>query len=181
MAKIDFSKLKQLPPETRIKAIQKLEEELQKLINARQKEIEDAQALLEEAKRELQVLEDIETPKVRNVQIEKLFERPEEVSVEKKAELEEIAAEAPRGLPAEQEDYANFLAQNQSVDQIHNKLYEIRQEQSKTGIETFYQSAFVNAAEKALNLKRMHGQYDSGSKKEELMTASERLVQYLKD
>lgn len=180
MAKIDFSKLKQLPPETRIKAIQKLEEELQKLINARQKEIEDAKALLEEAKRELQVLEDIETPKVRSVQVEKLFERPKEVSVEKKAELEEIAAEAPSGLPAEQESYASFLAQNQSVDQIHNRLYDIRKDQAKTGVEKWYQAEFVSAAERALNIKREHGQYTSGSKKEELMTASERLIQYLK-
>lgn len=181
MAKFDFSKLKQLPPENRIKALQKLEEELQKVINSRQKEIEEAKNLLEVARHELQVIEEIETPNVKEVEIQKLFEQKKEESTEKKAELEEIAAEAPRGLPAEQESYANFLAQNQSVDQIHNKLYEIRQEQSKTGIETFYQTAFINAAEKALNLKRMHGQYDSGSKKEELMTASERLVQYLKD
>lgn len=180
MAKFDFSKLKQLPPENRIKALQKLEEELQKVINSRQKEIEEAKSLLEEARRELQVIEEIETPNVKEVEIQKLFEQKKEESTEKKAELEKIAEEAPRTLPAEQEEYANFLAQNQSIDQIHNKLYEIRKDQSETGVEKWYQSAFVTAAERALNLKRTHGQYESGSKKEELMTASERLIHYLK-
>ena len=180
MAKFDFSKLKQLPPENRIKAIQKLEEELHKLINARQNEIEEAQSLLEEAKHEMQVLEDIETPAIKEVEVQKLFESEQEKSVEKKAELEDIAQEASRGLSTEQESYAGFLAQEQSVDQIHNKLYEIRQEQTKTGIETFYQTSFVNAAERAMHIKRMHGSYESGSKNEATMTASERLIQYLK-
>jgi hypothetical protein len=180
MAKFDFSKLKQLPPENRIKAIQKLEEELHKLINARQNEIEEAKSLLEEAKHEMQVLEDIETPAVREVEVQKLFESEQEKSIEKKSELEDIAQEASRGLSTEQESYAGFLAQEQSVDQIHNRLYEIRQEQTKTGVETFYQTAFINAAEQAINLKKMHGNYKSGSKSEAMMTASERLIQYLK-
>ena len=35
MAQVDFSKLKKLPPEMRIKALQRLEEELNKLIKSR--------------------------------------------------------------------------------------------------------------------------------------------------
>ncbi len=181
MAKVDFSKLKKLPPELRIKAIQKLEEELNKLIKIRQREIDEAEALLSEAKHELQIITKIETPKAREINVEKLFERKEEIEpIEKKAELEKIAAEAPRGLPAEQESYAAFMAKDMSADQIQHRLYDIRQEQTKTGVETWYQNNFVQSAERAFELKREHGNYVSGSKKEATLTAGERLVQYLK-
>ena len=181
MAKVDFSKLKKLPPNLRIKAIQKLEEELNKLITIRRQEIEEAEALLSEAKHEQELIEEIETPKVREVQVEKLFERKEEIApIEKKAELERIAQEAPQGLPAEQESYAAFMAKDMSADQIQHRLYDIRQEQSKTGVEKWYQNNFVQAAERAIELKKEHGDYVSGSKREATLTAAERLVQYLK-
>ncbi|MBW2972935.1 hypothetical protein KY346_00925 [Candidatus Woesearchaeota archaeon] len=180
MAKLDFSKLKKLPPELRIKAIQKLEAELNKLIQARQKEIEEAEALLAEAKHEQELIEEIETPKVKKVEVEKLFERKEE-AVEKRAELERLAEEAPdQRPPSEQADYARFIAREMSVDNIQNRLYEIRQDVAKTGVETWYQRNFVNAAEQAFALKRAHGDYVSGSKKEATLTAGERMVQYLK-
>lgn len=180
MAQVDFSKLKKLPPEMRIKALQKLEQELNKLITARQKEIQEAEQLLAQAKHEQELIEEIETPKAKEVEVQKLFERKEEPSIEKKAELEKIAQEAPSAPPAEQADYARFLAQEMSPDQIHHKLYEIRQEQSKTGVEKWYQRNFVNAAEQALELKKEHGDYVSGSKREMALTAAERLVKYLK-
>jgi hypothetical protein len=180
MVKVDFSKLKKLPPEMRIKALQRLEEELTKLIKTRQQEIEEAEALLSDAKHELQVIEEIEKPKAREVKVEKLFEREEAEPVEKRAELERLAEEAPGAPPPEQVDYARFLAQEQSVDQIHHRLYEIRQEQTQTGVEKWYQRNFVNAAAQALELKKEHGDYVSGSKKEATLTAAERLVQYLR-
>lgn len=178
MANVDFSKLRQLPPDVRVKALQKLEEELNKLIAARQKEIEEAKNLLEDAKHELAVIEEIHTPELKKVDVAKLFER-KEIPEEQKAELEEIAAEGHR-LPAEQESYAKFMAQNMSVDQLQNRLYDIRQSQEKTGVETWYQQNFVGAAERAFELKREFGNYVSGSKKEATLTAGERLVQYLK-
>lgn len=182
MAKVDFSKLKNLPPEMRIKALQKLEDQITKLIQTRQKEIEEAEQLLKEAKHELQVIEDIEKPEVKPVEVQKLFERKEEEPPEKKEELETIAEQAPsRMAPTEQANYARFIAREMSPDQVHNRLYEIRQEQSKTGVETWYQRNFVNAAEQALELKKEHGDYVSGSKREATLTASERLVKYLKE
>lgn len=180
MAQVDFSKLKKLPPEMRIKALNKLEEELNNLIKSRQQEIEEAQALLNEAKHELQVIEEIETPKIKEIQVEQLFNKKEDASIEKKAELERIAEEAPRTQAPEQVDYARFIAKELSPEQIHNKLYDIRKEQTSTGIETWYQRNFVNAAAQALELKREFGDYTSGSKKEATLTASERLVNYLK-
>ena len=179
MANVDFSKLRQLPPDARVKALQRLEEELNKLIAARQKEIEEAKKLLEGAKEELQVIEEIHTPELKKVDVAKLFERKETPEEQKAAELEEIAKESPK-IPAEQESYANFMAQNMPVDQLQNRLYDIRQEQQKTGVETWYQQNFVNAAERAFELKREFGDYVSGSKKEATLTAGERLVQYLK-
>ena len=179
MANVDFSKLKKLPPELRIKAIHKLEKELNKLIQTRQKEIEEAESLLADAKHELQVIEDIETPKVKEVEVQKLFARKEE-PIAKQAELEKIAETAPSAVPSEQADYAQFMAKDMSVDQIQHKLYDIRTEQSKTGVETWYQRNFVGAAEQAIELKKEHGDYVSGSKREATLTASERLVKYLK-
>jgi len=180
MAQIDFSKLKKMPPEMRIKALQKLEQEINKLITARQKEIEEAKALLAQAKHEQELIEEIETPKTKEVEVQKLFERKEEPLIEKKAELERLAEEAPATPPSEQADYARFLAQEMSPDQIHHRLYEIRQEQSETGVEKWYQRNFVNAAERALELKKEHGDYTSGSKREASLTAAERLIKYLK-
>ncbi|MBW3001819.1 hypothetical protein KY338_01495 [Candidatus Woesearchaeota archaeon] len=180
MAQVDFSKLKKLPPEMRIKALQKLEQEINKLITVRQKEIEEAKALLAQAKHEQELIEEIETPKVKEVEVQKLFERKEAPSIEKKAELERLAEEAPGAPPSEQADYARFMAQEMSVDQIHHKLYEIRSEQSETGVEKWYQRNFVDAAAQALELKKEHGNYVSGSKKEATLTAAERLVNYLK-
>ena len=182
MANVDFSKLKKLPPNMRIKALNKLEEELNNLIKSRMQEIEEAQALLQEAKHEMEILEDIETPKVKTVDVGKLFE-PEEKTVEEKADLEKLAGEAQQGLPAEQENYAQFMAQEMSADQIYNRLTGIQQEQMKTGIETMYQQNFVEAAERALYFKRQaeaEGTYKPAGKAEELMTSSEKLIQYLK-
>lgn len=180
MANVDFSKLRQLPPDARVKALQRLEEELNKLISARQKEIEEAKKLLEDAKEELSIIEEIHTPEIKKVDVAKLFERKEIPEEQKAAELEEIAGEIPEKIPAEQESYANFMAQNMSVDQLQNRLYDIRQSQEKTGVETWYQQNFVGAAERAFELKREFGNYVSGSKKEATLTAGERLVQYLK-
>ncbi|MBD3303676.1 hypothetical protein GF343_00895 [Candidatus Woesearchaeota archaeon] len=180
MAQIDFSKLKRMPPEMRIKALQKLEEELNKLITARQKEIKEAEQLLAQAKHEQELIEEIDTPKAKEVEVQKLFERKDEPSIEKKAELERLAEEAPSAPLAEQADYAQFLAQEMSPVQIHHKLYEIRQDQSQTGVEKWYQRNFVNAAEHALELKKEHGDYTTGSKREATLTAAERLVKYLK-
>jgi len=83
-------------------------------------------------------------------------------------------------MPQEQESYAAFMAKEMSADQIQHKLYDIRQEQSKTGVEKWYQNNFVQVAERAIELKKEHGDYVSGSKREATLTAAERLVQYLK-
>lgn len=181
MAKVDFSRLKKLPPNMRIKALKQLEEEFTKLIEARKKEIEEAQLLLKEAKHELEIIEEIETPKVKTIEVEKLFAKEEKT--EETPELEKIAAEAPRGLPAEQESYAKFMAEQMSMEQIYNRLQDIQQEQTKTGIETTYQQNFVEAADRALYFKRQaeeKGIYIPSEKSEELLTTAEKLIKYLK-
>ncbi|MEM4263289.1 MAG: hypothetical protein QW666_00125 [Candidatus Woesearchaeota archaeon] len=193
MPAIDFSQLKKLPPEMRIKALQKLEEQITKLIQHRQKaieqsqkEIEEAQRLLEEAKHELRILEEIETPKIKPVEVEKLFAKEEETKEPEKQqikELEKIASEEPRRITAEQESYARFIAERMSIEQIYNKAKDIQNEQKKTGIETFYQQNFLTAAERAIDFKREaeeKGIYNPSRKSEMLMDPTEKLIKYLK-
>lgn len=191
MPAIDFSQLKKLPPEMRIKALQKLEDEINKLIQHRQKaiaqsqkEIEEASHLLEEAKHELRVLEDIETPKLKQVDVGKLFEKEEkkEETLQVK-ELEKIAEEEPKRITAEQESYARFIAEKMNSEQIYNRLKDISEEQKKTGVETFYQQNFMTAAERAIDFKKEaeeKGIYNPSRNSEMLMNSSEKLIKYLK-
>lgn len=194
MPAIDFSQLKKLPPEMRIKALQKLEDEINKLIQHRQKaieqsqkEIEEASHLLEEAKHELRVIEDIEKPKIKPVDVGKLFAREKEEEKKEEPlqvkELEKIAGEEPRRITAEQESYARFMAERMSAEQIYGRLKDISEEQKKTGIETFYQQNFLTAAERAIDFKKEAeegGIYNPSRKSEMMMSTSEKLIKYLK-
>jgi hypothetical protein len=80
MPAIDFKALSRLPPEERVRVLQRLEDQLQRIIKQRADEIEqsrreiaEAEALLERAKEELVVLEKIATPEARAVRIDDLF------------------------------------------------------------------------------------------------------------
>ena len=106
MDKIDFRQIKKLPPEEKIKVLKRIEDELNKLIETRRKETEEnnkeiaeAEELLKEAKNEFRVLEEIQLPELKKVEIEKLF-RPKE---EKDEGLEGIAAKAPIAELAERQ------------------------------------------------------------------------------
>lgn len=80
MPAIDFKALSRLPPEERVRVLQRLEDQLQRIIKQRAEEIQqsrreiaEAESLLERAKEELVVLEKIATPEARAVRIDDLF------------------------------------------------------------------------------------------------------------
>ncbi len=189
MDKIDFDKLRKLPPDRKIKALREIQEELTKVITERNKEIEesqqeikDAQDFLNEAEEELRVLEEMEetAPKIKKVDVEKLFGR-EEKKLGKERELEDIADEAPRVAPQEERAYVNFLAQ-QPVSNIYERVNRIREEIKTTGVMSAYQQEKLDQFREALHEKEdaiREGEYSPGHKAESLLTAAEKAIRYI--
>lgn len=186
--KINFEQIKKLPPDKRIKALQEIENELQKFIDEKTKEIEESKKeieaskeLLARAKEELAVLEEIEVPKAKEIRIEELFRREEKE--EKKTSLERIAEEAPRRLSPEQEqEYISALKQR-PVEELYNRIVEIKNSVAETGVLTQYQQENLDLFAKALQEKEKdieERQYKPGAKAKHLLTAAEQIVQYLK-
>jgi predicted ATPase len=193
MEQIDFDKLRKMPPDRRAKALEELQDKLTKLIAERskeiidtQQEIKDAQDFLKEAQDELRVLEEMQeqAPGIKKVDVEKLFEREEkrtEPMRPRGRELEAIAADAPRQFsPQEQQAYISNLAR-QPVTNIYERVNQIRQDISETGVITAYQQNRLNLFGAALHEKEeaiRAGEYAAGKKAANLLTAAEKAVAY---
>jgi hypothetical protein len=121
MPLIDFKALQRLPPDQRVKALERLEEQLQKLITQRNQEIEqskreitEAESLLQRARDELVVLEKIETPEARPVLIDDLFfKKPHGQGARKPAESLVEKAERPDELRMRLEESEQERARQQ--------------------------------------------------------------------
>lgn len=179
MSLFDLDKIRKLPPDKRIKALEELKEEIQKLIEERKKEIEDAQFLLEEAEDELKVLLEIETPKAKKIVIEDLFTRDEKAK-EKVEELERIAREEgpSRARPTEELVYINSLRQK-PVDDLYNKVMDVYKQISHTGIETLEQRKTIDSVKEAIYLKEKDMQdrkYNATETVKERMSAIEKVL-----
>ncbi len=193
MEKIDFAKLRKMPPERRVAALREVHEELTKLIKERSKEIEernqeinDAQEFLKEAEDELRVLEEMQStaPELKRVDVEKLFEREETRTTParpRERELESIAEEAPRKPSAqEQQVYVNFLA-HQPVTGLYDRINQIREDITTTGVISMYQQDKLNQFREALHQKEEDvktGAYEPGRNAERLISAAEDSIQY---
>lgn len=186
MENIDFDKIRKMAPDRRIKALKELQEKLgdfikerAKEIDASQQEIKDAQDFLKDAEEELQVLGEMEAeaPKIKEVNVEKLFEP------KKERELEDIAEqEAPKQAftPSEQEAYISKLAQ-QPVSTLYERINQIRGEISTTGLMSSYQHERLEQFREALTEKEdaiKTGEYRPGEKAEHLLTAAEKAIAY---
>ncbi len=187
MERIDFNRIRKLPPDRRIKALREVQEELDSFIKEKtkeidesQQEIKDAQDFLKEAQEELQVLEEMqaEAPKIRKIDVEKLFE-PTKKKGEK--ELEAIAEEAPRTpMPSEQEAYISRLAQ-QPIANIYERIRAIGDEIRTTGTISPYQQERLEMFGEAIRAKEQaikEGNYSPGKKAEHLLTAAEKAIMY---
>ncbi len=194
MERIDFDKLRKMPPERKIKALRELQEKLNALIQERnaeiqqnQREIQDAQDFLKEAEDELRVLEEMESqaPDIKQVDVDKLLRRETkrtEPTRPRERELESIADEAPRRQPnpEDQRAYVNSLAR-QPVASIYERVNEIRDQIRNTGVITTYQQERLNVLDEALHAKEeaiMAGQYEPNKKAEHLLSAAEKAIQY---
>jgi hypothetical protein len=198
MEKADFAKLRKMPPERKVKALRELQDKLTELIKERTKEIEDsqqeiaaAQEFLAEAEEELRVLEEMEetAPKIKRVDVEKLFEREETPAEPAKTlgpmrerELEAIAREAPAGAPSaqDQQAYISFLSR-QPIASIYERITKIRDDIKITGIISSYQQEKLDQFRDAIHEKEdaiREGEYAPGRKAEHLLTAAEKAIQY---
>jgi hypothetical protein len=189
MENIDFDKIRKMAPDRRIKTLRELQEKLDEFIKEREKEIStsqdeirDAQDFLKDAEEELQVLEEMqaEAPKIKEVNVEKLFE-PEKKKQGR--ELEQIAEqEGPKTPPTslEQQAYISRLAQ-QPVENIYERVNKIRDEIRTTGLMSSYQQERLEQFREALHEKEeaiREGEYQPGRKAEHLLTAAEKAIMY---
>lgn len=172
MATIDFEQIKKLPPDQRVKVLQELENQIQKLISERKKEIEEAQSLLSRAKDELRLIEEIEAPVQKNISVEELFGK--ESKNEKKDGLENIATSA---IPDPQVIRENFV--QRPIADIYKRVNDITKDIRESGVITQYQENFLRAAnyevqdrEKAIE----NHQYRASEKAEHMLSAAEKII-----
>lgn len=193
MEHIDFDKLRKMPPDRRAKALKEVQEQLTKLIAERskeitdtQQEIKDAQDFLKEAEDELRVLEEMQehAPGIKQVDVGKLFEREEqrtEPARPRERELEDIAGDAPRTpSPQEQQAYISTLAR-QPITTLYDRINQIRQDITDTGVITAYQQNRLDQFGQALHEKEeaiRAGEYAAGKKAANMLSAAEKAVAY---
>ena len=180
MANIDFEQIKKLPPDQRVKVLQELQGQIEKLINDRKKEIQQAQDLLVRANEELSILEEIETPKQKQVSVEELFETGDkEKRNEKNGGLEHIARK--ENIPA-----PNILREQfeqKPITDIYKRMNEITSDIRNTGIVTQYQENWLRAAKYEVQYREEaieKNQYRPTEKSQHLLSAAEKIIrQYL--
>ncbi len=208
MEKIDFRQIKKLPPEEKIKVLRQIEDVLKKLITERKKEIEakkkeieesneeigdkdteikEAEEMLAEAQNEFRVLEEIQTPELKKVEIEKLFRPKEEKegrgTAGKEAEedegLEGIAAKAPVAEIAERQARIDELSRK-PMEELYNSVIGLRKEIEKTGVETLYHQEKTEEISEALYEKRKaieNKEYNPTARARHMMTAAEEMME----
>lgn len=186
MEKIDFNRIRKMAPDRKVKALQEVQEELNTFITEKNKEIQesqneinDAQDFLREAEEELQVLEEMqsEAPKIKEVNVKKLFEPAKEKVLEDIAEQE-----GPKTAPAsiDQQAYISKMAR-QPVATIYEKINTIRDQIKTTGIVSQYQQERLEQFREALQEKEeaIHeGRYSAGRNTANLLTAAEKAIAY---
>lgn len=161
----EIDKIKNMTVEERIKKLKELEKK-------NKDEIKKAQDMLRESEEELEEKEKekakIPIPQLKAVDIEGLFSEEEkqifkakrfrEEKKEEKEELEETVSEEEKKLTPEQieqvqHQYADKLSL-QPVNQLYNKINEIRENISSTGYMSEVQQNEINNIEYALDKKK---------------------------
>lgn len=180
MTNIDFEQIKKLPPDQRVKVLQELQGQIEKLINDRKREIQQAQDLLARAKEELSILEHIETPKQKQVSVEELFEtNSKEKRDEKKGGLEGIARKEI--IPAPNVLREQF--EQRPIADIYQRMNEITADIRNTGVVTQYQENWLRAAKYEVQYREQSiekNQYHPNEKSQHLLSAAEKIIrQYL--
>ncbi len=169
--------IKKLSPEERIDRLKKLEED-------KKKEIEEAHKLIEESvgqiKKEEELMEEIETPKPKQVDITKLFEGEEEslegVVEREKKELSEQELEQHR-------QYQHQLSK-EAVGNLYDRVKDVYNQIKETGEITGDQQNQLNDINYAMQYKSkdiQSGVYKTaGDEINDIMTASKGILNYMR-
>lgn len=194
MDTIDFDKIRAMPPDRKVKALQELQGKLGEFIRERakeidqsQREIKDAQDFLKEAEDELRVLEEMQeqAPGIKKVDVEKLFEQEKKSAGKpgKSGDLEAIADTAPRtNAPSAVDNraYVSTLAR-QPITTLYERINTLRDDIRNTGVITTYQQEKLEQFREALHEKEdaiKAGEYAAGRKAEHMLSAAEKAVMY---
>lgn len=173
MALLDFEQIKKLPPDKRVKVLQELQVQIEKMVAERKKEIEQAQELLKRAQEELQLLEEVETPQLKKITVEELFGKEEK---QKKDEgLESIAR---KEIPDPRIIKEQF--EQKPIAEIYQRMNQITGEIRETGVITQYQENWLRAAnyemqdrEKAIENR----QYKPTEKAQHMLSTAEKVIE----
>ncbi len=176
-----FDQILKLPPELRVKALRLLSEELRKKIQESKSHIKDRESEIEEltqlfgrAQEELQVLEQIETPKPREINVGDLFrkeEKKEDKSLEEQLEHEKIQ------LTPQEEIKASVLSYR-PTEELYSRFKELnaqKDELSQKERDEFY--TLGGALEKQYE-KAKQGEWHPEEKDWDRMTAAEKMIHY---
>jgi len=178
MANIDFESIKKLPPEKRKKALKEVHEMLEKEIKKVKEQVFETERLLGIAETEESILEEIEVPKARKIEIKDLFKREDAEDLEKRI----------RALPKEERKNVERLAR-EPIEDVYARIKTFTAE--ATHYERAREKTAVYQSEKEEMEKRREiyelallekrraeerGEYTLDKKKEHLMTAAEKLT-----
>jgi len=173
MNQINFSEIRNLPADEKIKTLKKIDHELREKIQKNKKEleekkreIEEAEFLLQEAEDEYRLLEQIRIQEPKKIQIDKLFNE------EKGEKLEEMAKEQ---VLQQREERVEGLA-NKPVEELYNMVIGMSDEVKQTGIQTQYQQELAQDLKQAFYHKREVYQENPAQKAQHLLTAAEQIM-----
>lgn len=173
MNQINFSEIRNLPADEKIKTLKKIDHELREKIQKNKKEleekkreIEEAEFLLQEAEDEYRLLEQIRIQEPKKIQIDKLFNE------EKGEKLEEMAKEQ---VLQQREERVEGLA-NKPVEELYNMVIGMSNEVKQTGIQTQYQQELAQDLKQAFYHKREVYQENPAQKAQHLLTAAEQIM-----
>ncbi len=167
---IDFASINKLPPEQRLKTFLALQSQLKKMQEEIRKDIETLSGAIEEAHSSVQVLERIQTPSAKAKTVEEAVEEERPVSP-----LEQQVQKVPTPDELHQRLHA------QQTEDIYKRLSTIfYQTQIQKQEITQYQENFVEAAQREIYERKKHEEYRATDKSESRLSASEKLVKYLR-
>jgi hypothetical protein len=173
----DFKNIKKLPPYLRKKSLNQLKELLEKKIKDTKKEIEEAENLIEQAKTEEELIEEIEIPKTKKIQIEDLFKEKKEEKDKNEIILKNLSEEDKKNIEQ---------ISKEPIEQIYERIKNFASEFSAYKEKEFYTFSNREVSEKRREIYEMillekrkaveSGEYKINEKAEHLMTASEKLT-----
>ncbi|RLE47777.1 hypothetical protein DRJ25_01550 [Candidatus Woesearchaeota archaeon] len=183
---IDFEGIKKLPPIDRKRSLQKVRELLKREIENSKKQLEETERLLGVAKSEESIIEEIEVPRAKKIDVSKLFkvqgagEKKGFASLEdqlknlpekERKDVAELAKAPIEDVYARIKSFTEMLTQ---YEQNHGKMPRTYENVSKSELERRREIYELALQEKRRATER--GEYKIDEKKEYLMSVAEKMM-----